>query len=271
MKNITHGSLFSGIGGFDLAARNCGIETLWQIEIDEYCLKVLNKNFPNAKRYGDIKGVEGRKLKRVDIISGGFPCQPFSIAGKRKGTEDDRNLWGEMHRVVSEVKPVWVIAENVYGIINIEGGMVFEKVLSDLEGEGYEVQTFLIAAAGVDAWHKRERVWVVAYSGSIESDGLSGIRRKEVFKVRGIGKEIIKDSGCRNEQRTQDKEEFGDAIRKGITVKCFSEWEPEPGVDRMVNGIPNRVDRLRGLGNAIVPQVADRIFKTILEVEEDYQ
>ena len=162
---MTHGSLFSGIGGFDLAAHWAGIENIFACEIDEFCRKVLNKRFPNTTLYQDIKETNFEQYSgTVDIISGGFPCQPFSVAGKRAGTEDNRYLWGEMLRVVREVTPKWVIAENVRGLTNIAGGSTFETVCDDLEISGYEVQPFIIPALSVGAPHKRERVWIIAHA-----------------------------------------------------------------------------------------------------------
>jgi DNA (cytosine-5)-methyltransferase 1 len=154
------------IGGFDLAAEWNGIENIFQVEIDEFCQKVLQKNFPQTKKYKDIKEFNGKEYEgKINIISGGFSCQPFSIAGKRKGTDDDRHLFPEMLRVISEVKPDWVIAENVYGLLNIQDGMVFEQVCTELENLNYEVQAFIIPACGKNAPHKRDRLWIIANSG----------------------------------------------------------------------------------------------------------
>jgi DNA (cytosine-5)-methyltransferase 1 len=154
------------IGGFDLAAEWNGIENIFQVEIDEFCQKVLQKNFPQTKKYKDIKEFNGKEYEgKINIISGGFSCQPFSIAGKRKGTDDDRHLFPEMLRVISEVKPDWVIAENVYGLLNIQDGMVFEQVCIELENLNYEVQAFIIPSCGKNAPHKRDRLWIIANSG----------------------------------------------------------------------------------------------------------
>ena len=158
--------LFSGIGGFSLGLERAGFETVAFCEIDKYCQKVIKK-FWDKKIYNDVKEITKQKLKSdgiefPEIITGGFPCQPFSIAGARKGTDDNRHLWPEMFRIIKEFKPRWVIGENVRGIISIQNGMVFENVCTDLEGEGYEVRAFNIPAAGVGAPHKRERIWIVA-------------------------------------------------------------------------------------------------------------
>ena len=160
---MTHGSLFSGIGGFDLAAEWMGWENIFQVEWDKYCQKVLAKNFPNVKRYGDIKEFDGTKYRGlVDILTGGFPCQPFSVAGKQKGSGDDRYLWPERLRVIREVRAPFVVGENVPGIIRME----LDNICIALEGEGYEVQPFIIPSASIGAWDKRERVWIIAYNHS---------------------------------------------------------------------------------------------------------
>jgi DNA (cytosine-5)-methyltransferase 1 len=162
---MKHGSLFSGIGGFDLAAEWMGWENVFHCEIAEFPRKILNHYWPNADCYEDIKKTDFTKYRgTVDIISGGFPCQPYSAAGKRLGKEDDRHLWPEMLRVIREVKPQWVVGENVRGLLNWNGGMVFHEVCSDLENIGYEVQAFIIPASGINAPHQRERLWIVANS-----------------------------------------------------------------------------------------------------------
>ncbi len=164
---IRHGSLFSGIGGFDLAAEWMGWENVFHCEINEFCQKVLNHHFPKAQSYADITTTDFTVWRgKVDIITGGFPCQPFSIAGKRKGTEDDRYLWKEMLRAIREIQPNWVVGENVHGIVNWSRGMVFEQVQADLENEGYHTQAYVLPACGVNAPHRRERVWFVAHSTS---------------------------------------------------------------------------------------------------------
>lgn len=160
---MNHGSLFSGIGGFDLAAQWMGWENIFQVEWDDYCQKVLAKNFPNITKYGDIKEFDGTKYTgRIDIVTGGFPCQPFSVAGRQKGKGDDRYLWPEMLRVIREIQPAFIVGENVPGIIRME----LENICTSLEGQGYEVQPFIIPSASIGAWDKRERVWIVAYNHS---------------------------------------------------------------------------------------------------------
>lgn len=161
---MTHGSLFSGIGGFDLAAEWAGWTNLFNCEIDTFCQRVLKYHFPDAEQYSDIRTTDFSVWRgEIDVLSGGFPCQPFSQAGKRKGTEDERHLWPEMLRAIREIQPRWVVGENVFGITNWDGGLVFEQVCADLENEGYEVQPFILPASSIGAPHKRERVWFIAH------------------------------------------------------------------------------------------------------------
>ena len=162
---LTHASLFSGIGGFDLAAEWAGGENIFHCEWNPFGQKVLAHHFPNSKSYNDITKTnfsihEGT----IDVLTGGFPCQPYSLAGKRLGKADERHLFPEMLRAIKEIKPRWIIGENVRGLVSWNGGLVFDEVCADLESQGYEVQPFLIPAASVNAPHKRDRIWFVAYS-----------------------------------------------------------------------------------------------------------
>ena len=158
--------LFSGIGGFSLGAERNGIETIGFVEKDKFCQKVLKKHWSDVPIIDDIRKVNGKDFGAATIISGGFPCQPFSTAGKRRGTDDDRYLWDEMLRVISSCKPTWVIGENVEGLINIQEGMVLRSVQDDLEREGFQVQCLVIPASGIGAWHQRNRVWIIAHYDS---------------------------------------------------------------------------------------------------------
>ena len=182
---MKHLSLFSGIGGFDLAAEWAGFENVGQVEKDQFCLQVLKKNFPHVPKFKDIKKFGKTDLTgRVDIITGGFPCQPFSQAGARGGTSDARHLWPEMLRVIRAFKPSWVVAENVRGLLTIQVGLVFEQVCIDLENAGYEVQPIIIPAVSVNAPHRRDRIWFIAHRRSKESRGLSGVWKKQIFADR---------------------------------------------------------------------------------------
>ncbi len=162
---MKHGSLFNGIGGFQLAAERMGWENVFSSEIDGFCNKITKYYWPNCKQHEDIRETDFNIYRgRINILTGGFPCQPYSTAGKRLGKEDDRHLWPEMLRAVREIQPPWVVGENVRGLINWSGGLVFDEVQSDLENEGYDVQPFILPACAVNAPHRRDRIWFIAYS-----------------------------------------------------------------------------------------------------------
>ena len=273
---MRHGSLFSGIGGFDLAAQWMGWENVFQVENDKFCTKILEKNFPNVKRYGDIREFDGTQYRGlINIISGGFPCQPFSHAGKRKGKEDDRYLWPEMLRVIREIKPAFILGENVGGLISMENGKTLDRILFDLGNEGYTTEQFIIPACATGAWHRRDRIWIVA-----NSNGSGGTRIPTNETNRCCGNNGRKDakilqdvsnSNGKGLQRWDCKElsECGKQriIRERNSQSNRPDWQSEPSVGRVAHGIPNRVDRLKGLGNAIVPQVAYELFKAIEQYE----
>lgn len=177
---MNHISLFSGIGGFDLASKWMGWKNIAHCEINPFCLKILKYYWPNAATHTDIKSTDFTVYRgKCDILTGGFPCQPYSVAGQRKGKEDDRHLWPEMFRAIQEIQPTWVVGENVSGLINWNGGMVFDEVQADLEAAGYEVIPFILPACSVNAPHKRERIWFVAYASSISKQQRSNKRRKQ--------------------------------------------------------------------------------------------
>ena len=182
---MTHGSLFSGIGGFDLAAQWMGWENIFHCEYDPFCQRVLSHHFPQSKLYEDVRTMDATQYRgQIDVLSGGFPCQPFSTAGKRKGTEDERHLWPSMLRIIREVQPRHVIGENVRGILSWNDGLVFEEVCSDLENAGYEVTPYILPACGVGAPHRRDRVWFVAHSHDF---GKSRTSRRDESESRGKG------------------------------------------------------------------------------------
>ena len=323
---LTHLSLFSGIGGLDLAAEWAGFTTVGQCEFADYPTKVLEKHWPDVPRWRDVRTLtkesfyERTGLRTVDVLSGGFPCQPFSVAGKQKGKGDDRYLWPEMLRVIRELRPRCVVGENVPGIIKIAAG----QVVKDLERAGYHVVVFNFEAAAVGAWHRRSRVFFIAtdaehdgcasaeIAGSAE-EGNDGIapRTEAAVQSTGLGsctggEEPVADADGKGLQgreqhgapdTTEDAGEqsprvpageCSEAVYDAMRGRCagfarreqsqeFAHgrcWAAEPGVGRVAHGIPNRVDRLKCLGNAVVPQQAYPIFRALREtifdgMEED--
>ena len=182
INKMTHGSLFSGIGGFDLAAEWCGWTNVFNCDNEPFVKRILNYHFPNAIQYDDIETTDFTAHRgTIDVVSGGFPCQPFSQAGREKGTADDRYLWAEMFRAIRHIAPRWVVIENVRRIITIERGVVFERVQSDLESEGYAVQPFVVPACAVDAPHERYRVWFVAHRDDAGTESVYR-RAKQIFE-----------------------------------------------------------------------------------------
>ena len=274
-RSLTHLSLFSGIGGLDLAAEWAGFQTVGQCEFADYPTKVLEKHWPDVPRWRDIRTLtkesfyERTGLSTVDVISGGFPCQPFSVAGKQKGKGDDRYLWPEMLRVVRELRPHCVVGENVPGIIRIAAG----QVVKDLEQAGYHVVVLNFEAAAVGAWHRRSRVFFVASDDPDVADTDKRSMRNDGDNQRATAGEkhqtgdtgagevgAVYDtlrSGCQRIKRGEKSPELADG-------RC---WAAEPGLGRMAHGIPHRVDRLKCLGNAVVPQQAYPIFRAIADVE----
>lgn len=247
---MQHLDLFSGIGGFALACKWVGIETIGFVEIDKFCQKVLNKNFPGIPIIGDIKDVKENTFPRpVDLITGGFPCQPFSVAGKQRGKEDERYLWPAMLNIIKQYKPTWIVGENVAGIIDL----ALPEVLSDLEDAGYESQAFVIPACAINAPHKRDRVWITAHSKSVNGNEYANESSREMPRQGLWG---LQPGGCNL---------FEDANVFNINDREIL----ESSICREDDGLPDRVDRLKGLGNAIVPQVAYVILRAIKEIEND--
>ena len=248
MSELTHLSLFSGIGGLDLAAEWAGFRTVGQCEWADYPRAVLEKHWPGLPRWRDIRTLTGDDffektgLRTVTVLSGGFPCQPFSTAGKRRGKEDDRYLWPEMLRVIQEIRPAWVVGENVAGIVS----MALDTVLSDLESIGYACQALVIPACAVDAPHRRDRVAIVAYNSHVRIQGVRAVF-EQVSKPQFAEK--VSDRDC------------------DFTLSDTTWWNPEPKVGRVAHGVPARVDRLKCLGNAVVPQQFHPIFRAIADLE----
>lgn len=267
--------LFAGIGGFSLAAHWMGWQTTAFVEWDKFNQKVLKKNFPNTPIYGDIREFDGTKYRgTVDLICGGFPCQPFSAAGKREGQADDRYLWPEMLRVIREVRPAWVVGENVAGLLSMDGGDVLGEILASLENEGYNVQTFLIPAIATGAPHRRARLWIIANLSGIDVWGHS--RKQKKRQEYEPGKLSIKNTSPNPlQQRPQESEQQdggeGPQPHDKQPTGCNRKWDEHwlqvaTRICRVDDGVPRRVDRakrLKALGNAIVPQVAYEIFKAI--------
>lgn len=267
------GSLFAGIGGFDLGLERAGFKIAWQVEIDPFCQKVLQKHWPNVPRYGDIRELRGDELGAVDLICGGFPCQPFSIAGERKGNGDDRDLWPEMFRIIQEIRPRWMLGENVANFVNME----LERTILNLESEGYETQAFIIPACAIGAPHRRDRVFILACTDSgryihRQVEKLSAETWEQTqCKPCICGKNVDDTKGQRLQRMWANREQELQTHEKPRLFSCGSEigenWSVEPDVGRVAHGIPNRVDRLRSLGNAVVPQLVEIIGRAILRAE----
>ena len=319
--------LFSGIGGFSLGLESTGqFETIAFVEKDEFCQKVLKKNFNNIPIEGEVRNVKGSNYK-ADIITSGFPCQPFSVAGKRKGASDDRYLWDETIRIIRECKPRWFIGENVEGIINIQEGVVLRQVCDDLEKEGFKVQCLVIPASSIGAWHQRKRVWILAYSehnGSHRSKGNETIESsyeqekrlsirddQDVSNSDSIRHRRWSSEGCTNERwsflpREQEGREMGSKAqrcngddansnsegsqRHGVSTHMETKqrqvssknsieeqqtwWEAQSSLCRNVNGISyeldkDRANRIKSLGNSIVPLIARELGLAIIKAETD--
>ena len=198
---MTHGSLFSGIGGFDLASEWMGWENVFHCEREPFAQEVLKYHFPNSKLYNDVTTFDATTYAgRIDILTGGFPCQPFSSAGKRLGTEDERHLWPSMLRIIREVAPRYVVGENVRGLLNWSGGLVFEEVCANLEVEGYEVTPYILPACGKNAPHRRDRIWFIARRNASDTDS-RGRNEGSKRKHNKIGKRAV----CKNEPNNGDK------------------------------------------------------------------
>ena len=280
---LTVGSLFSGIGGFELGLERTGcFKTSWQCEKDEFCLKVLAKHWPDVKRFTDIHEMK-EDIPYVDVICGGFPCQPVSCAGKRKGKEDKRWLWPEFYRIVCQVKPRWVLVENVPGLLSADSGRLFAGILRDLASSGYDAEWNIVSAARVGAPHLRKRVFIVAHAGKSRRQQISrGTSRDEATDERRASEENNEPqcNGQSGRERTlayPNSESIGcgggqmlseaTRARGGFCTEGDNPWSVEPDVGRVANGVPSRVDRLRALGNAIVPQCAEYVGRCILEAE----
>jgi len=280
---MRHGSLFSGIGGFDLAAEWMGWENVFHCELMPFPRQVLHYHFPNSISYEDITKTDFTIHRgTIDILTGGFPCQPYSSAGKRLGKEDERHLWPHMLRAIQEIDPTYVVGENVRGLTNWNGGVVFEEVCAELESCGYEVQPILLPACAVGAPHRRDRIWFVA-------SNTSGIRRnKNEWRRNGESNEFNKISTARTTTNTTnigqeyalengelERRRFGKSYQRNVW-DSFPSQSPicsgDDGIPTELDGITFskwRAESIKGYGNAIVPQVAYEIFKVIQKMYYD--
>lgn len=258
--------LFSGIGGFSLGLERAGFKTIGFCEIEPYARAVLAKHWPTVPCHGDITQLDGSQYAgTIDVVCGGYPCQPFSVAGKQKGANDPRHLWPEMLRVIQSVRPRWVIAENVAGHIRLG----FDEVAASLEAENFTVWPFLVPACAVDAPHRRERLWIVAnrQCEGLERhtwNGASSTGRKEQDGPisQSSLRSNVADASCSLPYGCGSAGE----TRRAEFANC-GQWETEPSICRVVDGLPNRSHRLRALGNSIVPQIAQIIGQAIMEYE----
>ena len=269
--------LFSGIGGFSLGLERAGFETVAFCELEDYPVSILNKHWPDVPVHRDIRKLDGKQYRgTVRLVCGGFPCQPFSVAGKQAGEEDDRHLWPEMLRIIKEVQPDYVIGENVAGFIS----MALDDVLSDLEGEGYRCEVFVLPACAVGGIHRRDRCWIVGerIATNTTSEGLErdsgGIPERQGFtrdsedatntSGEGLQGEPITGSNGRIREKSRDKQSAG----------CGSSYEFRPiepptqsPVRHRDDGLPDNVARLKALGNSVVPQIPELIGRAIKAIE----
>ena len=306
---LTVGSLFSGIGGLDLGLERAGMNVIWQSEIDPYGCRVLKKHWPEVVNHGNIKEINWGDVVRPDIICGGYPCQPFSTAGKRNGTDDPRHLWPWVREAISELRPKYAILENVRGHVSLG----LSTVLGEMASIGYDAEWQIVSAASVGAPHRRERVIIVAYPNGgrqqeckseaeqtpgvscgckqcadaigelANTDSFGCVRRQsQVFTADRWLNALSLIGSCstnvanpsqqhsngepdntRNSQRPETVSQFGNS---GWSQRA-SNWQTEPDVGRVAHGIPSRVDRLKGLGNAVVPQVAELIGRMVIDYD----
>jgi DNA (cytosine-5)-methyltransferase 1 len=295
---IKHASLFSGIGGFDLAAQWMGWDNLFHCEIDKTCQQILQYYWPNAKTYTDVKTTDFTIWRgRINVLTGGFPCQPYSAAGKRKGKEDERHLWPEMLRAIREIQPTWVVGENVLGLTNWNGGLVFEEVCADLEAEGYEVQPYVLPAAGINAPHRRDRVWFVAHSNNNgyktkrkeeREPNQVQVKNREAMVSWELNRtsisptatntnltrfETLKTQKPKLGQKDRAETFSGNSFEPVHTELWWENFPTQPPICSGDDGLPRELDgitfpkwrqeSIKQYGNAVVPGIPFRIFQAI--------
>ena len=301
--------LFSGIGGFSYGfERTNRIKTIAFCEKDQFCKSVLKKHWSNTKIYNDVRDIKGSEIQ-ADIVTGGFPCQPFTVAGKRRGKDDDRYLWDETLRVVAETKPRWFVGENVDGIVNIANGSVLQQIQKDLEEESFQVQCLVIPASGIGAWHQRKRIWIIGYSnsnanakekqrGNGTKDSISKEYWSKDSSVQYTGgtinnslsnsssRQLTGSSGNATRICNTKQERWLDSNQKEIRNKVWSKvercseqdswWERQIKSEllRVPNGISSELDedrkeRLKAIGNSIVPEIAYLIGNSIITAENE--
>jgi DNA (cytosine-5)-methyltransferase 1 len=261
---VNVGSLFSGIGGFDLGLERAGMSVVWQCEHDDFCRRVLELHWPSVPLYGDVRELRGACIESVDLLCGGFPCQDLSRAGPRTGIDGDRSgLWAEYARLVGELRPRYVLVENVPGLL-VRGGL--GRVLGDLAACGYDAEWECLSAASFGAPHIRDRLWLLAYpesdrrgSGRAGRPTSSGMGEPESERPLSY----LADT-CRGRHGTSPPTVFAGWAEPEL----HGRWAVEPGVDRVATGVPFQVDRVAAIGNALVPQIAEWIGRRILEAEE---
>jgi len=279
--------LFSGIGGFSLGLERAGMQTAAFCESEKFCRRILAKHWPDVTIHKSIEELDGRQYRgSVELVCGGFPCQPFSVAGDQRGAEDDRALWPEMLRVIREVEPAWVIGENVTGIINMELG----NCLSSLEDSDYACCTFVIPACGVDAPHRRDRVWIIARKND---PGRGNTEERRAESRPGNDEDVADSESQRVEGRGSTEQQESHLSAQSVlsgrnsSGSGTSVWSPQPGLGgnlsdgvsrwmdepegtpRVTKGCPDRTQRLKALGNAVVPQVVEVLGKFIMEIHHN--
>jgi|TARA_R110000796_G_C14449336_1_gene423261 DNA (cytosine-5)-methyltransferase 1 len=277
MRKLRTLDLFAGIGGFSLGLhRTGGFETVAFVERDDYAQKVLAKNFPDVPIFDDVRTFDADGLGRIDVITGGFPCQPWSVAGKREGHLDtqDRDLWPKMASIIEELQPKWVIGENVQGFVNKPMGLA--RTLADLESIGYQSTYWILPAAGVGAPHRRNRVFILAHTRHGRRGNIRVTeKRQDPQKERSTDTDSVSGSS-KQPSFVADTDNSGRGKQRGekpvrkeqSAIERSCRWLSEPRVGRVAHGIPNRVDRLKGLGNAVVPQIVTMIGYAILEAKK---